>query len=275
MNNIIINSSMPRACSTLLQNILNQNPDFYATPTDGLIELLQGARDRFTNAVEFRASNDQDLSMKAYRSFCNEGMKGYADALSDKKYKVIKSRVAKSLIPWFDNFCDETPKIICMVRDLKNIVASLEKLYRRNPDKLSQWYIPDEVRGTTVSKRVDMYLKNIPLSINLDQIMELFELKLDKRILFIRAEDLSSKPDYIMSELYKSLGVEYYKHDFDNVEQTTSENDVMHNLDNNLHTIRNKVEPLKDDSEEILGKDICNLIDNDYKWYQEFFGYID
>ncbi len=35
MENIFYQSSLPRAGSTLLQNILAQNPDIYATPTSG------------------------------------------------------------------------------------------------------------------------------------------------------------------------------------------------------------------------------------------------
>jgi hypothetical protein len=35
---IFYQSSMPRAGSMLLQNILAQNPDFYVIPTSGLLE---------------------------------------------------------------------------------------------------------------------------------------------------------------------------------------------------------------------------------------------
>lgn len=31
---------MPRAGSTLLQNVMAQNPDIYATPTSGLCDVL-------------------------------------------------------------------------------------------------------------------------------------------------------------------------------------------------------------------------------------------
>jgi hypothetical protein len=36
--------SMPRSGSTLLQNILTRNPDFYVTSTSRLLELIFGAR---------------------------------------------------------------------------------------------------------------------------------------------------------------------------------------------------------------------------------------
>src|ERR1700722_12781213 len=58
---IFYQSSMPRAGSTLLQNILAQNPDFYVTPTSGLLELVFGARLSYTNSAEFKA---QDSALK-------------------------------------------------------------------------------------------------------------------------------------------------------------------------------------------------------------------
>jgi hypothetical protein len=45
-------SSMPRAGSTLLQNIFAQNPSFYITPTPGRLELAFAARANFTNSPE-------------------------------------------------------------------------------------------------------------------------------------------------------------------------------------------------------------------------------
>ena len=37
---IYFQSSMPRSGSTLLQNIMGENPDFYVTPTSGVLELV-------------------------------------------------------------------------------------------------------------------------------------------------------------------------------------------------------------------------------------------
>ena len=34
------------------------------------------------------------------------------------------------------------------------------------------------------------------------------------------------------------------------------------------------LEPLVNDSEEILGEAACNFIDTEYAWYQRYFGYI-
>ncbi len=275
MKDILFNSSMPRSGSTLLQNIFNQNPLFYATPTDGVLDLLAGARERFTTAPEFKAAIDQDLSLQAWRNFCKGGLDAYVNTLTDKQFVVLKGRGWKGNVSWMTNFLGDKPKIFCMVRNLKGIAASFEKLHRKNPDKTSQWLIEGEVRGTTVFKRVDMYMKNIPVNISLDRIQELYELGLDGSVvIFIRAEDLTSRPQEIMNEIYNIIDIQSFTHNFNNVEQTTKENDVIHALDNDLHTIKNKVEPIIEDYNEILGEAACNFIDTEYAWYQKAFGYI-
>ena len=43
MEKLFFQSSLPRAGSTLLQNIMGQNPDFYVTPTSGVLELVYAA----------------------------------------------------------------------------------------------------------------------------------------------------------------------------------------------------------------------------------------
>ena len=52
MEQIFFQSSLPRAGSTLLQNILGQNPDFYATPTSGVLELLFAARHYYSLSLQ-------------------------------------------------------------------------------------------------------------------------------------------------------------------------------------------------------------------------------
>ena len=57
---IFFNSSLPRAGSTLLQNVMMQNPDIYSTPTSGVVEFLLAARSIYSTGDAFKA---QDLSL--------------------------------------------------------------------------------------------------------------------------------------------------------------------------------------------------------------------
>ena len=273
MPNIVFNSSMPRACSTLLQNILAQNPDFTCTATDGLIELLGGARDKFSTVSEFKASLDQDLMNKAWINFCREGINGYTNTITNKANLVIKARGWKGALDWASLMLGYKPVTLILVRDLRAIVASFEKLFLSQPERISKWYIPNEVRGTTIFKRVDMYLTNEPLALDIDRLLELTRVQQDNNVLFIRAEDLCERPTVILNEIYHRMGLKPFKHDFNNVEQLVYENDVIHDFGKDLHKIRKRVTPLKNDYEEILGTELCNRINNDYRWYQEFFQY--
>ena len=83
---IFFQSSLPRAGSTLLQNILGQNPEFYVTPTSGVLELLYAARQNYSNDDSFKAQ-DSKLMKKAWINFCKKGIEGFFEAITDKKYK--------------------------------------------------------------------------------------------------------------------------------------------------------------------------------------------
>ncbi len=111
---------MPRSGSTLLQNIFAQNPDFYATPTSGVLELVFAARGNYTNSPEFNAQ-DSELMKKGFLAFCQKGMQGYYEAITDKKYVIDKSR-GWGIHYDFLNTIYPQPKIVCMVRNLSNIV---------------------------------------------------------------------------------------------------------------------------------------------------------
>ena len=69
---------------------------------------------------------------------------------------------------------------------------------------------------------------------------------------FIFFDELTSNPKEVIDGVYKFLGEPPFKHDFDNVEQTTHEDDFFHGF-KDLHTIRKQVLPIPPDWREILG----------------------
>ena len=89
---IFFQSSMPRSGSTTLQNLISERPDFYATSTSGLLELCFSARAAFSTSLEFKAQ-DQELMNKAFIGFCRNGIQGYANELTDKKYFIDKKQM--------------------------------------------------------------------------------------------------------------------------------------------------------------------------------------
>lgn len=270
MENIFYQSSLPRAGSTLLQNILAQNPDIYATPTSGVLELIFAARANYSTSPEFKAQ-DADLMRKGFQAFCYEGMKGYYNAITDKKYVIDKSR-GWGIHYDFLNFVNPEPKIICMVRDLRDIFASMEKNYRKNPDKQDDILDWSKMQGTTVPKRIDIWAQNPPVGMAIERLAELFRMGINEKMLFIKFEDLCIYPESQLIRIYEYLGIPYFKHDFDNVEQVTKEDDEVYGAFGD-HNIRMKVEPVPSKANQLLGRDVTEWIWNNYRWFFDTFKY--
>ena len=271
---IFFNSSMPRSGSTLLQNILNQNPNIYATSTDGSLELLYGARLNFTNSSEFKAQ-DQDQMLSAWRGFCRGGLEGYCKGLTDAPNICIKSRGIGIHYNWYSAFMGYEPKVICMVRNLKSVYASMEKIFRQNQERHQSIQNHAEMQGTTTAKRVDIWTNSQPIGLALERFQQMFLEGTNKKCLFVKMEDLTSIPEITMKKIYEYIGSQGgYHHDFDHVKQTTIEDDAVYGLTPTLHKIKEKVEPVKPYYYDVLGKDICNWIDNRFEWYQKEFKYI-
>lgn len=267
---IFYQSSLPRSGSTLLQNIVGQNPDFYCTPTSGVLELIYAARANYTTSLEFKAQ-DSELMKNGFLNFCREGMYGFYDAVTEKKYVLDKSR-GWAIYYDFLNMIHPNPKVICMVRDLRDIFSSMEKKFRANPDKANDMIDWAKMQGTTVPKRIDMWIQSPPIGVALERLAELFRTGISNKVLFIKYEDMCLYPDITMKKIYDFLELEYYSHDFDNILQITKEDDEVYGVYGD-HKIRKSVDLLPSDASDILGRDVTNWIYENYRWFFEEFRY--
>jgi sulfotransferase len=254
----------------MLQNIIGQNPDFYVTPTSGLMELVYGARKNFSDVGEFRGQ-DREISRKGFAAFCNAGLHAYAGALTDKKYYLDKGRSWGFYIDWLEHFLEYQPKIICMVRDLRDVFASMEKLYRRNPD-LDNFVIDwRNLANVTISKRIDTFAAGVPIGIAVERLESILQTGKAHKFLFIRYEDFCLRPETEMARVYNYLEVPHYNHNFDFIEQITHEDDTLAPLSD--HKIRTRLEMVPSDAKTILGPAICDWIYNRYAWFYQTFKY--
>jgi len=270
---IFFQSSLPRSGSTLFQNIMNQNPDFYVTPTSGVLELLFGARANFSSSPEFKAQDSQ-LMAKGFISFCQKGLYGFYDGITDKKYVLDKSRGWGVYKPFLNSIIPNS-KVICLVRDLRSVVLSYENIYRKN-QALKHDPVRDDstARGTTVHKRVDEWMNPTnTIGRAVERLFEMTRQGIDSEVLFVKYEDLCLNPDNEMKRIYEYLELDYFQHDWNNIEQFTKEDDSIYGLSDDLHTIRPSLELKYPNYNEVLGRDISDWIYNTYKWYFTKFKY--
>jgi sulfotransferase len=271
MEKIFFQSSLPRAGSTLFQNLMAQNPDFYASPTSGMMELIYGARENYTYSPEFIAIMEKDGLKKAFAAFCDKGLHAYAATFA-QKYYLDKGRSWGYYIQWLDEFMPYPPKVICMVRDIRDIYCSMEKIFRKNPDKAKNIINWAELKNTTVAKRIDFWSNTPPVGLAMERLQEIIHQGYDHKILFIKYEDLCLNPNEQMKRVYQYLQIPYFQHDFDSIPQFTLENDSVHG-EYGDHIIRNRLELTPSTSNNVLGIDICNWIVQRYSWFYEYFKY--
>lgn len=270
MKTLFFQSSLPRAGSTLLQNILGQNPDFYVTPTSGVLELVYASRSNYTGSAEFKAQDD-NLMREGFKNFCYQGVMGFFDAVTDKPYVIDKSR------GWgyhrdFLDFFYPNPKIVCMIRDPRAIFASMEKNYRKSPDKDKGIVNHAELQNVTTEQRIDSWAAGIPVGMAFQRLYQIIKEGNDKNMLFIKYEDLMNSPQETMNKIYKYFEINPFTHDFNNIQQITKEDDTVYGIYGD-HTIKPKLTPIKSDWNEVLGQSASSWIKQNYSWFYDYFGY--
>ena len=238
---------LPRSGSTLLCNLLAQHPDVHATPTSACHESLFVLRNSWNQWLEHKAAKDL-ADDKNLQRVLHAMLHAYHD--TDKPVVIDKGRGWTSLLELAEFALGKKAKVLVPVRNISQIVASMEKLHRKaahnTPNK------GDYITEQTVNGRAQQVLsKEGVLGLAYNRLQDVSQRGMVDRLLLVEFDALTSKPKEVMSDVWSFLGMEAPEHDFDNVEQVTYEDDSVHGLD--LHSIRNVVESVKDDSLEILG----------------------
>ena len=265
---IFFQSSLPRSGSTVFSNIIAQNPDFYVTPTSGVLELVYAARANYTSSPEFKAQ-DSELMKKAFLEFCNKGVHGFFESITDKKYVLDKSRGWGIHYDFLNSFYPN-PKIICMIREPMDIFCSMEKKFRQNQHKDVGMVNHAQMQGISTAQRIDIWANSQPIGLAFNRLKEIILQGIDKHMLFVRFEQLTMNPKVEMARVYEYLELPYFEHDFDNIAQTTKEDDEVYGIYGD-HTIQPKLVPLKSSAREILGRENCEWIKNNYSWINKLY----
>ena len=272
MKNIFYQSSLPRAGSTLLQNIIGQNPDFYVTPTSGVLELIFAARHNYTNSPEFKAQ-DHTIMENGFRGFCSEGVHGFYNAITDKPYVLDKSRGWGYYQDFIKFFAGDDIKIICMIRDPRAIISSMEKQHRKNPQLANEIVDDKSLQGITTEQRIDVWVRSQPVGLAFDRLRQIISQGNANNMLFVKYEDLTANPKHELKRIYDYLKLPEFNHNYDHVEQITKEDDEIYGIYGD-HNIRTKVEVQPNDFNDILGREAAQWVTQYYQWFYDYFKYV-
>jgi len=270
MEKLVCNASMPRSGSELLQVILHQNPRIYASPTSPLLEYQFAARQNY-GLPEIRAQQPQ-LMQRAFLAMCRGMAESYYAEITDRPVVVDKNRGWSHYFEWVEQWCPE-PKMICMVRDLRSVVASMERIYRKTrhmpvgPDN------PREIRNMTVGQRVQHWLNTQPIGLALARTRDLFQRGLGDRILFVRYENLCESPVETLAKVYDFIGEEPIIHNFKDLKKEVVEDD-SHFGPFGSHRVRPELTaPKRSDWNDVLPGPIAAGIRQGNGWFFDAFNY--
>lgn len=258
---------LPRSGSTLLSALLRQNPEVDVTPTGFLLGLLEGMQNQWTASEPRKAWRDQQAAKARLHRAMGGAIRAYLD--TGHGIAVEKSRGAFAHLEALELALTEPPKIIAPVRDLRGIVASMEKLWRANPehagfgaptvgDRLTRWMSPEQP----------------PLGTILPQLRDAFHRSVADRALFVRYEDLVADPETELRRVYAYLGHDYPEgvHRFDHVTDETREHDAVHGPFGDHELTPGPVRPAPEDWTHYLGDQIpAELVQNNTWFYHDFY----
>jgi Sulfotransferase family len=126
----VLLGGMPRAGSTLLCNILAQNPSLHATATSGCMDVMFGIRNSWDKLIEHRSNPDRAGNKRALRRVLRAVMDAYY-AEAAKPVIVEKCRGWLSLLEMADAVLGYPVKVIVPIRNVADVLSSFEKLHRR------------------------------------------------------------------------------------------------------------------------------------------------
>lgn len=260
---------MPRSGSELLQVLLHQNPEIYGSPTSPLLEYWYAARGN-QELPEVR-SQPSDLMRDGFLGFCKGGLEGYYGAITDRPVVCDKNRGWGFYYRWLEEVLGEAPKMLCCVRDLREIITSMENVFRNNrhlnigPDD------PSKLANITVEGRVEYWMNSHPIGLALQKLYDADVQGYLDNMHIIRYEDLTSNPRDTMIKVYEYLEMPYFEHDFNNIKKEVVEDSSLFGAYGN-HDIKAKIEHLPKKHNEVLGFQLSeNLVGRNQWYFNKFY----
>lgn len=253
-------SGMPRSGSTLLCNILAQNPRFQTTHTSGCLDVLFAARNSWDRLIEHQAHPLPATKKRVLQSILRAY---YADA--ERPVVFDKSRGWLAYLEMAEELLERPARVLVPVRPLPDILASMEKLHRRTsrlkqpPGEAEHYFALQTVEG-----RCQYWMSGDNLvGLAYNRVRDALRRLPRDRLLLIDFDDFTGHPQATLGRIYDFLGEKIYPHDLERIEQVTVEDDTLHGYDG-LHQIRPRLEQAVTTAESVLGRELTLQYGNPY-----------
>ena len=236
---VLFMAGFPRAGTTLLMNILNQNPQFYGTPTSGLIGSVINLRDNWRSSDIYK-SNSEEYIYPKIRNMIGGMINGfYKDQIDEGKIPIDKNRTWSGQFDLLDEAMGCKVKFIYPVRHIVDCCISMERINRKgtvtNHGDNGNWLGEQSTKGRSENFIKDDGVFGLPLL----YLREMIYRHQQDRLAVVVYDDLLTYGQQILDQMYDQLELPRFQHDLENIKQSICEDDMMHGFaPHSLHGIK-------------------------------------
>jgi sulfotransferase len=262
-------AGLPRAGSTLLSTLLNQNPRFHSGPSSPVLGAMFSLHDNFQGNELYTGYPKPDQANEIVGSVIRHWY-------SDIEQEVIfdKNRAWTARVPFIEGYIRQEAKIIVPVRRVDEILASLLTMVHRNT------FVEGQPRINFVDEQ--LVKANIPINDHnrceylltqhggiVWESLNATKLGVDEghrdKLHFVDYNDLVIDPQGELNDIYEFLGEEPFEHTFDGLSNEHREDDLTTYGLSDMHEVHSKLEKISPDPSEVLPESIIKLYNENKK----------
>ena len=271
-------AGLPRAGSTLLSTLLNQNPRFHSGPSSPVLGVMFGVHDNFQSNELYTGYPKPERVNEIVGSVIRHW---YSDV--EQEVIIDKNRAWPARVPFIEGYIRQEAKIIVPVRRIDEILASLLTMVHRNT------FVEGQPRINFVDEQ--LVKSNIPISDETRcqylltsqggivwEALNATKTGVDEghsdKFHYVDYNDLVTNPQEELNNIYEFLGEEPFEHTFDGLSNEHREDDLTTYGLSDMHEVHSKLEKTSPDPSEVLPESIIKLY-NDNKKTLEFWNEVE
>ena len=259
-DNLYFISGLPRSGSTLLANLLKQNPEIHGESVSSLASIF-GSVNASWGTLD---SNKEYRNDQAKFGVLNGVLEGYYSHI-DKPIVFDKDRGWVPLIGQLEAILQRQVKMIICVRNPAEILTSFERMRKENP--LFFTNADAHLReGSNIASRAYYYAgPDGALGLSHRNLKDAITMGYIDRFLFVDYNRFCNSPKSQTKRIYDFFELPSFQHDFTKIEQTENYNDLAIGLPN-VHKIKPSLEKTTVNCVEYLGLDLYEQYNREIFW---------
>ena len=253
-------AGLPRSGSTLLTNILKQNPKVHGESVSSLSSIFGSINASWSSMETNQEYNNMDAKVGVLKSV----LQGYYSHI-DRPFVIDKDRGWIPLLPQVEAVLDRKVKIVVCVRNPAEILTSFEKLRKENPLFFTK--ADSSLReGSNIASRAYYYAgPEGAMGLSHRNIKDAITMGYLDRFLFIDYNRFCNSPKSQTKRIYEFLELPKFEHNFEKIIQTEVYNDMAVGLPN-LHKVKPSLDRTTVNCVEYLGLDIYEQYNREIFW---------